>query len=151
MDAITPEFEAVCRAQLDRFFAARPDATMQKRAMKALRMLRASEKPLKGKPRMGCGDHLRSGHGRLYSVWRPGVTQRRVRAAHGCHNAHRAVSRGESHAHLRQQDSATSDPATITDLKVGLGTTLPRLTQTTHRRHASSKNRSVGPKDTPAA
>jgi hypothetical protein len=50
MDAITPEFEATCRAQLDRFFAAHPDATMRKRAMKALRMLRGSEKPLKGKP-----------------------------------------------------------------------------------------------------
>ena len=50
MDAITPEFEAACRAQLDRFFAAHPDATMRKRAMKALRTLRASEKPLKGKP-----------------------------------------------------------------------------------------------------
>ena len=49
MDIITPDFEAACRAQLDRFFAAYPDATMQTRAMKALRMLRASEKPLKGK------------------------------------------------------------------------------------------------------
>lgn len=49
MDVITPEFEAACRAQLDRFFEAYPDAAMQKRAMKALRMLRASEKPLKGK------------------------------------------------------------------------------------------------------
>jgi hypothetical protein len=47
---ITPEFEAVCLVQLDRFFAAHPDATMRKRAMKALRILRASEKPLKGKP-----------------------------------------------------------------------------------------------------
>ena len=50
MDIITAEFEAACRAQLDRFFAAYPDATLQGRAMKALRMLRASEKPLKGKP-----------------------------------------------------------------------------------------------------
>ena len=50
MEAITPEFEAACRTQLDRFFETYPDATMQKRAMKALRMLRASEKPLKGKP-----------------------------------------------------------------------------------------------------
>ncbi len=40
----------MCRAQLDRFFAAHPDATMRKRAMKALRILRGSEKPLKGKP-----------------------------------------------------------------------------------------------------
>jgi len=50
MDAITPEFEAACRAQLGRFFAAHPNAALQKRAMKALRMLRASDKPLKGKP-----------------------------------------------------------------------------------------------------
>ena len=50
MNAINPEFEAACRVQLDRFFAAHPDAMLQKRAMKALRMLRASEKPLKGKP-----------------------------------------------------------------------------------------------------
>jgi hypothetical protein len=50
MDAITPEFEAACRAQLDRFFEAHPDVRMQKQALKALRMLRASEKPLQGKP-----------------------------------------------------------------------------------------------------
>ena len=69
MDAITPEFEAVCRAQLDRFFAAHPDATMKKRAMKALRILRGSEKPLKGKPEgWAAGDHLRSGYGWSYSV-----------------------------------------------------------------------------------
>jgi hypothetical protein len=49
MDAITTEFEATCRARLDRFFETYPDAAMQKRAHKALRMLRASEKPLKGK------------------------------------------------------------------------------------------------------
>lgn len=50
MNAITPEFECACRALLDRFFASYPDATMQSRANKALRLLRASEKPLKGKP-----------------------------------------------------------------------------------------------------
>lgn len=49
MDVISPDFEAACRAQLDRFFEAYPDATMQKLAIKALRMLRASEKPLRGK------------------------------------------------------------------------------------------------------
>jgi hypothetical protein len=49
MDVMPAAFESDCRALLDRFFAAHPDATMQKQAMKALRMLRASEKPLKGK------------------------------------------------------------------------------------------------------
>ena len=49
MNATTPEFEADCRSHLDRFFAAYPDATMEKRAHKALRLLRASEKPIKGK------------------------------------------------------------------------------------------------------
>ena len=39
-----------CLAQLDRFFAAHPDPSMHRRAHKALRLLRASEKPLKGKP-----------------------------------------------------------------------------------------------------
>ncbi|MFI5380763.1 MAG: hypothetical protein ACHRHE_15800 [Tepidisphaerales bacterium] len=49
MDAMSPEFEAECRAIVDRYFAACPDATMQQRAHRALRLLRASEKPLKGK------------------------------------------------------------------------------------------------------
>lgn len=49
MNATTPEFESECRKQLDRFFAAHPDVTMEKRAHKALRLLRASETPLKGK------------------------------------------------------------------------------------------------------
>ncbi|QNN25147.1 hypothetical protein HED60_23660 [Planctomycetales bacterium ZRK34] len=49
MNATTPEFETDCRLHLDRFFAAHPDATMEKRAHKALRLLRASEKPIKGK------------------------------------------------------------------------------------------------------
>ncbi|MCC6681656.1 MAG: hypothetical protein IT445_12205 [Phycisphaeraceae bacterium] len=49
MDVISPEFEADCRNLLNRFFSAHPDSTMQKRADKALRLLRASEKPLKGK------------------------------------------------------------------------------------------------------
>ena len=49
MDVMTPKFEADCRALLDRFFAANPDVTMQKRAHNALRLLRASEKPLRGK------------------------------------------------------------------------------------------------------
>ena len=50
MKATTPEFEAACKTQLDKFFAVHHDAAMQKQAMKALRMLRASENPLKGKP-----------------------------------------------------------------------------------------------------
>ncbi|MBI1371009.1 MAG: hypothetical protein GC162_20435 [Planctomycetes bacterium] len=49
MNATTPEFEAECRAHLDRFFEAHPDAAIEQRAHKALRLLRASETPLKGK------------------------------------------------------------------------------------------------------
>ena len=49
MTIVTPEFEAECKAHLDRFFAAHPNATMQKRANKALRLLRSSETPIKGK------------------------------------------------------------------------------------------------------
>ncbi|MBI1369760.1 MAG: hypothetical protein GC162_14025 [Planctomycetes bacterium] len=49
MNATTSEFEAECRSHLDRFFAAHPDATMEQRAHKALRLLRASETPIKGK------------------------------------------------------------------------------------------------------
>ena len=50
MQAMSEEFEAACRAQLEKYFAAHPDAAMQKQAMKYLRMLRASEKPLTGQP-----------------------------------------------------------------------------------------------------
>ncbi|MCC6681636.1 MAG: hypothetical protein IT445_12105 [Phycisphaeraceae bacterium] len=55
MDVISsPDIEKECRgcrALLDRFFAAHPDDTMQMqtRAHKVLRLLRASERPLKGK------------------------------------------------------------------------------------------------------
>jgi hypothetical protein len=49
MEVLPPEFENDCHLLLDRFFKAHPDAVMQKRALKALRLLRASEKPLKGK------------------------------------------------------------------------------------------------------
>ncbi len=49
MNMVTPEFEAECKAHLDRFFMAYPDATMQRRADKALCLLRSSEKPIKGK------------------------------------------------------------------------------------------------------
>lgn len=48
MNAISPEFETECGAWLDKFFASHPDAAMQQRAHKALRLLRAREKPLKG-------------------------------------------------------------------------------------------------------
>ena len=50
MDNQTHGFEDECRRHLDRFFKQWPDATMQEQANKVLRMLRASEKPLKGKP-----------------------------------------------------------------------------------------------------
>ena len=49
MDVFPPGFEVECRAKLDQFFAAYPDALMQQRAMKLLRLLRTSEKPVKGK------------------------------------------------------------------------------------------------------
>ena len=49
MDAMSHEFEAECRVMVDRYFATCPDATMQQQAHRALRLLRASEKPLKGK------------------------------------------------------------------------------------------------------
>ena len=49
-NAMPTEFESTCKAKLDRFFAAHPNPTMEKQAHKALRMLRSSEKPLKGKP-----------------------------------------------------------------------------------------------------
>lgn len=49
MTEITAAFEAVCRVHLDRFFATYPQATMQERAHKVLRMLQASNKPLRGK------------------------------------------------------------------------------------------------------
>jgi len=49
MNAISTEFERACQKLLDRFFLAYPDATMEKRAHKALRLLHASEKPLTGK------------------------------------------------------------------------------------------------------
>ncbi|MBI1373365.1 MAG: hypothetical protein GC159_11595 [Phycisphaera sp.] len=44
------EFELACREHIDRFFAAHPDPAMQKRAHKALRLLRTIEPPPKGKP-----------------------------------------------------------------------------------------------------
>lgn len=49
MTATDHAFESACREHLNRFYAAHPDAVMQKRALKALRLLRASEKPLVGR------------------------------------------------------------------------------------------------------
>ncbi|MFA7235646.1 MAG: hypothetical protein WC058_02180 [Phycisphaeraceae bacterium] len=49
METTSPAFEAECRVLVDRFFAAHPDKLMQTRAHKAMRLLRASDKPLKGK------------------------------------------------------------------------------------------------------
>lgn len=50
MDDMSHRFVEECRSCLDRFFKAYPDAGLQTRAYKARRLLRASEKPLKGKP-----------------------------------------------------------------------------------------------------
>jgi len=50
MSATTTTFESNCREHLDRFFAAYPNAALEKQTHKALRLLRASEKPLQGKP-----------------------------------------------------------------------------------------------------
>lgn len=49
MTATDQQFESSCREHLDRFFAAHPDPVLHQRAMKALRLLRASDKPLAGK------------------------------------------------------------------------------------------------------
>ena len=50
MAVVSAGFESDCQALLDRFYKAHPDDAMQKRARQALRFLRTSEKPLKGKP-----------------------------------------------------------------------------------------------------
>lgn len=50
MDAGYHEFEAACRAQPERYFAECPDTEMHAEAMKALRVLRTSERPLRGNP-----------------------------------------------------------------------------------------------------
>lgn len=42
-------FESACREHLNRFFVAYPDPVRQQKSMKALRLLRASDKPLAGK------------------------------------------------------------------------------------------------------
>ncbi len=43
------DLESACREHVLRFFAAHPDATLEKRALRALRFLRVSDKPLQGK------------------------------------------------------------------------------------------------------
>ena len=50
MNATNSDFEADVQLRLDRYFAVQPHELMQKRANKALRMLRASEEPITGKP-----------------------------------------------------------------------------------------------------
>ena len=49
MEPVVLEFEQDCQRHLDRFFLQWPNPIMQKRANKVLRLLRAAEKPLKGK------------------------------------------------------------------------------------------------------
>lgn len=49
MEATTVTFEQECQEHLDRFFARWPNQHLQEKANRALRMLRASIKPLKGK------------------------------------------------------------------------------------------------------
>jgi hypothetical protein len=49
MDASPRDLESACLANLVRFFAAHPDAALQKRVLRALRVLRISDKPLAGR------------------------------------------------------------------------------------------------------
>ena len=49
MNASHRDLESACREHLVQFFAAHPDAVLQKRALRALRFLRVSDKPLVGK------------------------------------------------------------------------------------------------------
>jgi len=49
MDPANHDLESACREHLLRFFAAHPAAALRKRALRALRLLRTSEKPLRGK------------------------------------------------------------------------------------------------------
>jgi hypothetical protein len=42
--------ELACRKHLERFFGVHPDAALQRRALKSLRFLLATEEPLLGKP-----------------------------------------------------------------------------------------------------
>lgn len=49
METTTITFEQECQEHLDRFFARWPNRLLQEKSNKALRMLRASSEPLKGK------------------------------------------------------------------------------------------------------
>lgn len=50
MAAMNQECALTCRESLERFFGDHPDAVTQRRALKALRLIIACEKPLRGKP-----------------------------------------------------------------------------------------------------
>lgn len=50
MAATNEECELACRKHLERFFASYRDGAMQRRALKALHLLKACNKPLLGKP-----------------------------------------------------------------------------------------------------
>ena len=49
MNASSHDLESACREHLVRFFVAHPDAVLKKRALRALRFLRVSDKSLMGK------------------------------------------------------------------------------------------------------
>lgn len=53
MNATPSVFGTDCRTDLDRYFKAHPNPAMQKQAHKALRLLKASGRPLKARPRAG--------------------------------------------------------------------------------------------------
>jgi hypothetical protein len=50
MDATNQDCRRACSGFLEHFFDRYPDAALQKRALKALRLLAACDKPLAGKP-----------------------------------------------------------------------------------------------------
>lgn len=47
---MNPDFRKSCQEHLDRYFAAHPNAELQKQSLKALRLLAASEDRFDGKP-----------------------------------------------------------------------------------------------------
>ena len=49
MNASDRDLESACREHLVHFFVAHPNASLQKRALRALRFLRVSDKPVVGK------------------------------------------------------------------------------------------------------
>lgn len=50
MNTSDRDLESACRQHLVRFFAAHPDPAIQDCALRALRFLRCSDRPLGGKP-----------------------------------------------------------------------------------------------------